>query len=260
MDIDPPSSEATATDSGNTGSEIKNYNVLIKKLLSEVDARRLLLENSRYTRIKDGVLNIHSGEVMRIQLSNGGSITELDHSLFEAQGDTQPRGDTVDSVTRERPETCYGDIDIEQHSSHSVGPTSHHDYGAENPPFCVAKSPASDARSPPPEPQAVMYGPAVAEPPHSAQTEPLPNSDDTKGPAGKETSSEHRRVPDDTTLGDEKLLRHLGPNRNCISNEALERALANSSMQSYGSATTDFYKCHHPGCTAPPFQSQYLLK
>jgi hypothetical protein len=65
--------------------EIGEYKSLVKRLLSEVDARRFILEHSRYTRIKDGVLNIHSGEVMRFRVSHGCSTGTFDDSLFESE-------------------------------------------------------------------------------------------------------------------------------------------------------------------------------
>jgi hypothetical protein len=34
----------------------------------------------------------------------------------------------------------------------------------------------------------------------------------------------------------------------------------NSSVQSDERVVTGFYKCHYPGCTVPPFQSQCLLE
>ncbi|KAE8370997.1 hypothetical protein BDV26DRAFT_276942 [Aspergillus bertholletiae] len=38
-----------------------------------------------------------------------------------------------------------------------------------------------------------------------------------------------------------------------------ERTPYNPSTQHSGAATSGAYKCRHPGCTAPPFQTQYLL-
>ncbi|KAJ5086102.1 hypothetical protein N7532_010873 [Penicillium argentinense] len=38
-----------------------------------------------------------------------------------------------------------------------------------------------------------------------------------------------------------------------------ERTAFSSTPQANGVATTGSYKCTHPGCTAPPFQTQYLL-
>lgn len=39
-----------------------------------------------------------------------------------------------------------------------------------------------------------------------------------------------------------------------------DRASFSSSMQSNGSMSSGIYKCTYPECTAPPFQTQYLLK
>jgi hypothetical protein len=39
-----------------------------------------------------------------------------------------------------------------------------------------------------------------------------------------------------------------------------ERSPFNPQAQSNGSVSTGLYKCRHPGCTAAPFQTQYLLK
>jgi hypothetical protein len=294
MDVDqqPSSPETTPTNTENAGYEIKNYNALIKKLLSEVDARRLLLENSRYMRIKDGMLNIHSGEVMRFQISNGCSIAELDHSLFETHSDSLSRGDTIDSSNRvplERSTHMTA-----QHRSYSVEPTSHFDYGAEKPPPPEAKSPDSNARSPSPMAQFVDYGPDVPEPHPFLQKDAPPNSDDTKGPAGKKTSPKNKHVPIGINRGSMVLLGHLAPNQPEVCSDAKEHPLEaepieheprapgmagsalhllredskepkrlrsyNSSVQSDERVVTGFYKCHYPGCTVPPFQSQCLLE
>ncbi|KAJ9250274.1 hypothetical protein DTO207G8_6199 [Paecilomyces variotii] len=63
--------------------ELKQYNILIRKMLQEIDLCKSKLESNRHSRIKDGVLNIHSGEIVRFQLEYGHTILQsFDHSLF----------------------------------------------------------------------------------------------------------------------------------------------------------------------------------
>lgn len=62
-------------------TELKDYNILIQNMLAEVESCQSKLEKNRHARIKNGVLNIHSGEIMRFQIEHGPSI-QIDHSLF----------------------------------------------------------------------------------------------------------------------------------------------------------------------------------
>ncbi|KAJ9301502.1 hypothetical protein DTO271G3_1637 [Paecilomyces variotii] len=63
--------------------EVRQYNVLIQRMLQEIELCKSKLESSRHSRIKDGVLNIHSGEIVRFQLEYGQTaLQNFDHSLF----------------------------------------------------------------------------------------------------------------------------------------------------------------------------------
>jgi hypothetical protein len=62
-------------------AECEEYNLLIQKMLQEIGRCKDKLDESRHTRIKTGVLNIHSGEIMRFQVEYGHNI-RTDHSLF----------------------------------------------------------------------------------------------------------------------------------------------------------------------------------
>ncbi|KAJ5166813.1 uncharacterized protein N7482_005594 [Penicillium canariense] len=66
---------------GNTSPELKEYNVLMQSMLDEIELCKSKLEKNRHSRIKNGVLNIHSGEITRFQIEHGPSI-HIDHSLF----------------------------------------------------------------------------------------------------------------------------------------------------------------------------------
>jgi hypothetical protein len=66
---------------GRGSTELKDYNILIQNMLDEVESCRNTLEENRHARIKNGVLNIHSGEIMRFRIEHGPSI-QIDHSLF----------------------------------------------------------------------------------------------------------------------------------------------------------------------------------
>lgn len=82
--ISANSSEARIKDEpvrDNNFAELKEYNILIKSMLHEIDSRKARLEENRHIRIKNGVLNIHSGEITRFQLEHGPSI-HIDHLLF----------------------------------------------------------------------------------------------------------------------------------------------------------------------------------
>jgi hypothetical protein len=64
-------------------SELREYNLLIQKMLQEIDSCESKLENSRYSRIKNGVLNIHGSEILRFQLEHGHPVLRsFDHSHF----------------------------------------------------------------------------------------------------------------------------------------------------------------------------------
>ncbi|KAJ5199914.1 hypothetical protein N7472_005118 [Penicillium cf. griseofulvum] len=65
-------------------AELEEYNILIESMLRKVDSCKAKLEDSRYLRIKNGVLNIHSGEIVRFQLEHGPSI-HIDPLLFAEQ-------------------------------------------------------------------------------------------------------------------------------------------------------------------------------
>jgi hypothetical protein len=66
---------------GNTSIELREYNILIQSMLDEIESCKSKLEKDRHSRIRDGVLNIHSGEITRFQIEHGPSIY-IDHSLF----------------------------------------------------------------------------------------------------------------------------------------------------------------------------------
>lgn len=72
----PISSEANPWQK-NGFPEVEEYNVLIRKMLREIDLCKSKLENSRHSRIRKGVLGIHDSEIVRFQLTHGHSV--LDH-------------------------------------------------------------------------------------------------------------------------------------------------------------------------------------
>lgn len=74
-------SPAQRATKGNEPPELEKYNILIQSMLREIESCRSKLEKTRHSRIKDGVLNIHSGEMMRFKIEYGSSIN-IDHSLF----------------------------------------------------------------------------------------------------------------------------------------------------------------------------------
>ncbi|KAJ5387254.1 hypothetical protein N7509_009795 [Penicillium cosmopolitanum] len=64
-----------------SSAEWTAYNGLIRKMLHEIDFCKCRLDNSRHFRIRDGILNIHSGEIMRFHASENIPIT-FDQALF----------------------------------------------------------------------------------------------------------------------------------------------------------------------------------
>jgi hypothetical protein len=72
--------EANTASEGNEPTELKEYNILIQSMLNEIESCKSKLENNRQSRIKNGVLNIHYGEIMRFQIEYGRSIP-IDHSF-----------------------------------------------------------------------------------------------------------------------------------------------------------------------------------
>ena len=67
--------------SGKGSTEFQDYLDLMGSLFDEIRWCESELNHARHSRIKNGVLNIHSGEIMRYQLEEGLSI-EIDPSLF----------------------------------------------------------------------------------------------------------------------------------------------------------------------------------
>lgn len=63
--------------------EVGQYDVLIKKMLREIDHWKSQLEKSRHSRIRKGVLGIHENEVVRFQVSHGQAVVHrFDNSLL----------------------------------------------------------------------------------------------------------------------------------------------------------------------------------
>lgn len=67
---------------GKGSTEFQDYLDLMRSIFDEIRYCEGELSHARHSRIKNGVLNIHSGEIMRYQLEEGLSI-EIGPSLFE---------------------------------------------------------------------------------------------------------------------------------------------------------------------------------
>lgn len=64
--------------------EVQDYNSLIKAMLREIDGCKSKLEQSRHLRIRSGVLDIYSGEIVHFQRNYGVSIFQcFADSVFE---------------------------------------------------------------------------------------------------------------------------------------------------------------------------------
>ncbi|CAI7595015.1 unnamed protein product [Penicillium crustosum] len=73
-------------------SDLDEYSLLMQKMLQEINSCKTRLEQNRHSRIRSGVLNIHSREILQFQLQHGQSIIQrFDHSLFVEEVPVDPR-------------------------------------------------------------------------------------------------------------------------------------------------------------------------
>jgi hypothetical protein len=79
--IKPPNETSHGSQKATESTELKVYNLLIRSMLVEIESCKQKLKSSRHSRIKDGILNIYSGEIMRFQFEHGHPI-DIDQSLF----------------------------------------------------------------------------------------------------------------------------------------------------------------------------------
>lgn len=74
--------------------ELEAYNLLIDKMLIEINSCQSKLEGNRHRRMRKDVLDIHSSEVIRFQLSHGHEVLKcFDQSLLE-----EKRADVVSEI------------------------------------------------------------------------------------------------------------------------------------------------------------------
>ncbi|KAJ6036493.1 hypothetical protein N7540_000772 [Penicillium herquei] len=78
-------------------NELEEYDALIQKMLHEIDCCKLKLDNARHSRIRGGVLTIHSNEIVQFQRTHGPSIfTHFEDSLFDSsEPTTKPKSTYV---------------------------------------------------------------------------------------------------------------------------------------------------------------------
>lgn len=82
--LQPQQPQKSTVQDPNTTDELEAYNILISKMLSEINSCKSKLENTRHRRMRKGVLDIHDSEVIRFQLSHGHEVLKrFDKSLFE---------------------------------------------------------------------------------------------------------------------------------------------------------------------------------
>lgn len=92
----PPQTAETAISSQKDrpnfpNQEVQDYNSLIKAMLREIDGCKSKLEKSRHSRIRDGVLTVHSTEIFHFQRKYGSSIFQcFDDSMFDDSIASQP--------------------------------------------------------------------------------------------------------------------------------------------------------------------------
>ncbi|KAF7113938.1 hypothetical protein CNMCM5793_006121 [Aspergillus hiratsukae] len=69
--------------------ELRTYHQLVKRLLQEVDACKSGIERSRYSRIRNGVVRVHAGEVEKFQQAHGTIVTRVfEDPLFSLAPET----------------------------------------------------------------------------------------------------------------------------------------------------------------------------
>ncbi|KAJ5094448.1 hypothetical protein N7456_010309 [Penicillium angulare] len=73
---------STESDSSILDDEVEDYDALIRSILNEIESCRDQLDKERHSRLRNGVLNVHSGEIMRLLNEHGDSLV-VDYSLFE---------------------------------------------------------------------------------------------------------------------------------------------------------------------------------
>ncbi|KAJ5380476.1 uncharacterized protein N7496_002904 [Penicillium cataractarum] len=86
-----PAISSQKNSSNPANQEVQDYNSLIKAMLREIDGCKSKLEKSRHSRIRDGVLNVHSTEIVHFQRNYGPSIFQcFEDSIFDDSIVSQP--------------------------------------------------------------------------------------------------------------------------------------------------------------------------
>ncbi|PKX95957.1 uncharacterized protein P174DRAFT_405109 [Aspergillus novofumigatus IBT 16806] len=85
--------------------ELRTYHQLIKRLLQEVDACRTGIEQSRYSRFRNGVVKVHAAEVEGFRRAHGEIVTRLfEDPLFSLSSETDVETQTQENDNTEEAE------------------------------------------------------------------------------------------------------------------------------------------------------------
>lgn len=68
-------------------TELEEYNTLMRTIFRKIDDCKSKLENTRHSRIRNGVLNIHSSEVLRFQRVHGTHVFQFFEPFEEVQAE-----------------------------------------------------------------------------------------------------------------------------------------------------------------------------
>ncbi|KAJ6086534.1 hypothetical protein N7467_005448 [Penicillium canescens] len=250
--------------------DLGEYSLLMHKMLQEINSCKARLEQNRYSRIKSGVLNIHSGEIMRFQWHHGQSIIQrFDPSLFAdelSDGSSMPIAGTAGLTSPIcDPQTQH--VDAAKRPENSE-PSAYFD--------------SDDAlnRSPPLEVSKVNYGNDKSSPPPFSLGDSDSSLTRSCDPVDLNLLPQPSVKPSVTREGDRVLMGFLAPNYPKIAVKARESPLDQSpgTSSNHNSSPKELshppkssiqflsippaignYKCTYPGCTASPFPTQYLL-
>ncbi|KAJ5335491.1 hypothetical protein N7452_007894 [Penicillium brevicompactum] len=278
-------------DGNSEPSDLDEYSLLMQRMLREINSCKSRLEQNRHSRIKSGVLNIHSREILQFQVQHGPSILQrFDHSLF-AEGIPDDASQTFretdiltskDSSSFETSESCNRPPSIEgletKNGNEDNATSKNSDvkllepahstfegdrvlmgYLAPNQPHIadIARNVPLEPFSKPEMPPDLLYKP------HERPSMKLHEDIKKLDAALTEVSQNHhphlaepaKHPP--MCLIPERDESHEKPNVQ-RKTSALTQPSESVCVETSGAVGT--YKCTHEGCMSPPFLTQYLLK
>ena len=279
-------------DGNSEPSDLDEYSLLMQRMLREINSCKSRLEQNRHSRIKSGVLNIHSREILQFQVQHGPSILQrFNHSLFayvlffsqkaemnnEAHLYREGIPDGASQTFRETDIPTSKDSSSFETSESCNRPPSIEGLETKNGNEDNATGKTSDVTLPEPahpmfEGDRVLMGFLAPNLPHIADIarhmplEPFSKPEmppdlpykpqersSMKNAAVTEVSQNHPPM----CLIPERDESHEKPNVE-RKTSALTQPSESVCVETSGAVGT--YKCTYEGCMSPPFLTQYLLK